>query len=55
MSRTEAEHALGLTKRTIVKAAAAGAMCYVQGPEHGFPRGHFFFLRGKTSQDSVRI
>ena len=45
MPRTEAEHALGLTKRTIVKAAAAGAMRYVQGPQHGFPSGHFFFLR----------
>ena len=45
MSRTEAEHELGLTKRTIVKAAGAGAMRYVQGPEHGFPSGYFFFLR----------
>ncbi len=45
MSRTEAEHALGLTKRTIVKAASAGAMRYVQGPECGFPTGYFFFPR----------
>jgi hypothetical protein len=45
MSRSEAERALGLTKRTLVNVAAAGAIRYVQGPEQNFPSGFFFFLR----------
>ncbi len=45
MSRREAKRALGLTNHTIVKVAAAGAIRYVEGPEHNFPVGFFFFLR----------
>ena len=45
MSRPDAKRALGLTNYTIVKVAAAGAIRYVEGPEHHFPTGFFFFLR----------
>jgi hypothetical protein len=45
MSRPEARRALGLTNCTIVKVAAAGAIRYVEGPEHNFPAGFFFFLQ----------
>jgi len=45
MSRQEARRALGLTNYTIVKVAAAGAIRYVEGPEHNFSAGFYFFLR----------
>jgi len=45
MPRPDAKRALGLTNYTIVKVAAAGAIRYVEGPEHNFPTGFFFFLR----------
>ncbi len=45
MSRSEAKRALGLTNYTIVQVAAAGAVRYVEGPEHNFSAGFYFFLR----------
>jgi len=45
MSRSEAMRALGLKNETIVKVAAAGAIRYVEGPEHNFSAGFYFFLR----------
>lgn len=45
MSRREAKRALGLTNHTIIKVAAAGAIHYVEGPEHNFSAGFYFFLR----------
>jgi hypothetical protein len=38
-------HALGLTHRTIVTAAAGGVIRYVKGPDRNFPARCFFFLR----------
>lgn len=51
MSRPEAKRALGLANYTIVKVAAAGAIRYVEGPEHNFSTGFYFFLR----QDVMKI